>query len=69
MPSRLFHCQDCGGLIGYRSRPRNLMEKYLLPVTLLRPVRCGDCFRRSYQLIFVQVRPRQEAKKASSAAA
>jgi len=52
MSSRWFHCQDCGGLTGYRSRPRNFLEKYLLPLTSFRPVRCGDCFRRTYQLVF-----------------
>jgi hypothetical protein len=69
MPSPLFYCRDCGGLTGYRSRPRNFTEKYLLPLTFLRPVRCGGCFRRTYQLIFVRVRPRQEVKKTSDAVA
>ncbi len=58
MLSKLFHCQDCGSFDGSRSRPRNFSEKYLLPLVLLRPVRCADCFRRSYRSIFVQARER-----------
>ncbi len=69
MPSRLFECQDCGGLNGYRSRPKTFAEKFLLPLLLLRPVRCGDCFRRSVQTIFVQVRQRRESKSAHRATA
>jgi hypothetical protein len=69
MSTRLFVCPDCGGFYGYRSRPKNLTEKFLLPLLVLRPVRCGDCFRRSYQSAFAPVRPRRESKKAQSAAA
>lgn len=69
MPSRQFQCRDCGGLAGYRSRRRSFVEKYLLPLLLLRPVRCGDCFRRSYHLIFMPVRERNEAGVTDSAAA
>jgi hypothetical protein len=35
-----------------------LTERYLLPLFLLQPVRCGECFRRDYRLIFTQVRDR-----------
>jgi hypothetical protein len=35
---------------------------------LLRPARCGDCFKRSYQSIFVRLRPRRESKKEQQAA-
>ena len=56
---RPFQCKDCGSVAGFRSRPRTLTEKYLLPVLLLRPVRCGDCFRRTYQTIFVEARERE----------
>jgi hypothetical protein len=48
---------------GYRSRPKNFTERYLLPLLLLRPARCGDCFKRSYQSAFAKVRPRREPKK------
>jgi hypothetical protein len=47
---KTFQCVDCGSVEGYRSRPRNVIEKYILPLLLgLRPVRCADCFRQSYQ--------------------
>jgi len=57
-----FQCVDCGSIEGYRSRPRNLIEKYILPVLGLRLVRCSDCFRRSHQPFFVIVRERSEAE-------
>lgn len=69
MVSKPFQCRDCGSLDGYRSRPRSFIERYILPVFLLRPVRCGDCFRRSYQPVFVQVRERNETTVTHRAAA
>jgi hypothetical protein len=69
MTSRVFECKDCGGFNGYRSRPKNFREKFLLPLLLLRPARCGDCFKRSYQSALVRVRPRRESKKEQGAAA
>lgn len=66
-----FHCDDCGSDIGFRSRRRTFSERYLLPVFLLQPVRCAECFRRDYRLIFMQVRERlseAEGKRAISAA-
>ncbi len=69
MVSKLFQCEDCGSFEGYRSRPRTLSEKYLLPLLLLRPVRCGDCFRRCYRSIFVLVRARHETGLTHRAAA
>jgi len=69
MSPRLFECKDCGGFNGYLSRPRNATERFVLPLLLHRPVRCGDCYRRSYQSMFVPVRPRRESKKAQGAAA
>jgi hypothetical protein len=69
MSSRQFQCRDCGGLVGYRSRRRGFVEKCLLPLLLLRPVRCGDCFRRSYRPLFVPVRERGEAHVTDHAAA
>jgi hypothetical protein len=53
-----FHCDDCGGETGFRSRRRTFSERYLLPVFLLQPVRCAECFRRDYRLIFMPVRER-----------
>jgi len=53
-----FHCDDCGSAIGFRSRRRTFIELYVLPLFLLRPVRCAECFRRDYRLIFMPVRDR-----------
>src|ERR1700758_1194135 len=63
---RDFRCPDCGSTDGVRSRRRTFLERYLLPVLTLQPVRCGDCFRRFYLPLSVQVRDRSEpARKAS----
>jgi hypothetical protein len=53
-----YRCRDCGSGLGFRSRRRNFTERYLLPLLLLRPVRCGECFRRDYRLTFTPVRKR-----------
>ena len=53
-----YHCRDCGSEVGFRSRRRTLTERFLLPLFLLMPVRCGECFRLDYRLIFTQVRDR-----------
>jgi hypothetical protein len=53
-----YRCSDCGSTAGFRSRRRTFVERYLLPLFLLRPVRCGACFRRDYRSIFVEVRER-----------
>lgn len=53
-----YQCPDCGSQVGFRSRRRSFVERYILPLLLLQPVRCGDCFRRDYRLIFVRVRER-----------
>ena len=53
---RPFRCRDCGADVGFRSRRRPWTERYVLPIVLLQPVRCGECFRREYQLIFRAVR-------------
>ncbi len=53
-----FHCDDCGCETGFRSRRRTFSERYLLPIFLLQPVRCAECFRRDYRLIFIPVRER-----------
>jgi hypothetical protein len=49
-----FICPDCGSTVAFYSRRRTFTEKYLLPLLLLRPFRCADCFRRSYGPVFVQ---------------
>jgi hypothetical protein len=57
-PFTEFRCGDCGSEVGFRSRRRTFSERYILPLFLLQPVRCGECFRRDYRLIFTQVRER-----------
>jgi hypothetical protein len=51
-------CHDCGSVVGFRSRRRTLAERLILPLFLLQPVRCGECFRRDYRLIFTHVHER-----------
>jgi hypothetical protein len=53
-----FRCDDCGSDTGFRSRRRTFSERYLLPIFLLQPVRCAECFRRDYRLLLVPVRER-----------
>ena len=50
-----YRCRDCGSEVGFRSRRRTVTERYVLPLLLLQPVRCGECFRRDYRLIFTPV--------------
>ena len=56
--SFVYRCQDCGSEVGFRSRRRTFLERYLLRLLFLRPVRCGQCFRRDYRLVFTEVRDR-----------
>jgi hypothetical protein len=58
--TRRFRCGKCGSFEGYHSRYRSLAERLFLSLFLLRPVRCGACFRRSYQLIFTKLLKRDE---------
>ena len=53
-----YRCRDCGSEVGFRSRRRTLTERFILPLFLLQPVRCGECFRRDYRFIFTPVRDR-----------
>jgi hypothetical protein len=53
-----YRCEDCGGDTGFRSRRRTFSERWLLPIFLLQPVRCAECFRRDYRLVFVPVKER-----------
>ncbi|MGA7909170.1 MAG: hypothetical protein WCA16_17325 [Candidatus Sulfotelmatobacter sp.] len=57
-PFTEFRCPDCGSNAGFRSRRRTFSERFLLPIFLLQPVRCAECFRREYRLIFTRVRER-----------
>jgi len=54
-----YFCRDCGSEVGFRSRRRTFTERFLLPLFLLQPVRCGECFHRDYRLIFTPVRDRR----------
>jgi hypothetical protein len=46
--------------MAYQSRRRNIMEKLLLPVLMLKPVRCERCYHRTYTLWSVLVRDRKK---------
>ncbi len=56
-----FHCRECGNDEAYRSRPRGLIEKALLPALMLKPVRCDRCYHRSYAFRAVPVLERVSA--------
>ena len=55
-----YHCYHCGSREGYASRPRNLVERFCLKPLFLQPVRCGDCYQRSWRPIHVSILPRQD---------
>jgi hypothetical protein len=61
-----YRCRDCGKGVGFRSRPRTSMERYILPLTLMQPVRCAECSRRDYRLIFTSVSERSHPRDQSS---
>lgn len=66
-PTFPYRCHDCGSEVGFRSRRRTMTERFVLPLLLLQPVRCGECFRRDYRLIFTPVRERlSDAPKMAS---
>jgi hypothetical protein len=48
-----FECPGCCGPDAYLSRHRGLFEKWILPLVLMRPVRCDFCYIRSYQFVAV----------------
>jgi hypothetical protein len=58
-----YRCRDCGSEMGFRSRRRTFTERYLLPLFLLRPVRCAECFRRDYRWIFTSVHERSHVTR------
>jgi len=61
-----YRCGDCGRGEGVRSRRRTWTERYILPLFLMRPVRCAACFRRDYWPIFMPVRERSHHRDESS---
>jgi hypothetical protein len=63
-----YQCPDCGCSQAYRSRPRNLLERYFVPILLLRPVRCINCYRRSLISIFIHLPDRTQKEPRRAAA-
>jgi len=53
-----YRCSDCGSAEAYRSRRRGIYEKLVLPLFLMKPVRCARCFRRSITSMLTSARPR-----------
>ena len=60
-----FECHGCTGVAGYLSRPRTFFERHLLPLLLLRSVRCGDCSRRSWRPLTVPLLRRRTSLEGS----
>ena len=54
-----YRCGKCGGEEGYASRPRNFLERFCLKLLYLQPVRCGDCYQRSWRPRNVSILPRK----------
>src|ERR1700756_2288126 len=52
-----FRCPYCGSLEGNVSRPRSFFERHGLKYLLLRPARCGECYRRCYVPTSVPLQP------------
>lgn len=67
--SIVFGCSRCYSRDLYVSRPRTMFEKHVLPLVLLRPVRCSHCMKRSYRPVFVQAKPRPEPPQVAQRAA
>lgn len=66
---RDFRCAKCGSDAGYESRPRNFFEQCVVPLLLLKMVRCGDCYHRSFRPMNVAVRSRRESPRVDHAQA
>ena len=64
-----YQCPDCGGSDAFHSRRRTFLEKYLLPVFLLQPARCVNCFRRTSVSMLISLRDREEKADAKRHAA
>ena len=60
-----FECKECGSERGYASRPRGFSEKHILPVLMMRPVRCADCYQRCWRPVTVALMRRREALETS----
>ena len=55
-----YRCYHCGSQEGYASRPRNFVERFCLRPLFLQPVRCGDCYQRSWRPINIPILPRKD---------
>lgn len=62
-----FRCAKCGSDAGYESRPRNFFEQVVVRLLLLKMVRCGDCYHRSFRPMNVGVRSRKESPQVDQA--
>ena len=58
-----FHCRSCGGDEAYRSRPRGVFERYVLPMMMLQTVRCERCFHRAYTLRTIAALERNQLER------
>ena len=56
--AQAYRCRDCASEVGFRWRRRTFSERFVLPLFLMQPVRCGECFRRDYRFIFTPVHER-----------
>jgi hypothetical protein len=55
-----FQCRDCRRNNAHLSRKRSVFERVVLPLFLLRPVRCEHCLRRQYVTVLCQVQERPQ---------
>jgi hypothetical protein len=55
-----FKCRHCRSNHARRSRKRSVFERVLLPLFLLRPVRCEHCYRRQYVTVLCQLGARSQ---------
>jgi hypothetical protein len=56
MSNAMFTCQDCGFHVAIRSKKRGPWERLVVPLFLLRPARCANCFRRVYCWVWTPLR-------------
>ena len=61
-----FRCPNCRADDASQSRARGFFETNMLPILLLRPVRCERCYLRSYVSRWVPARERPQRKPSKS---
>jgi hypothetical protein len=59
-----FQCRNCCRNNAYPSHKRTVFERVVLPLFLLRPVRCGHCLRRQYVTMLCEVQDRRQHSQA-----